>query len=176
MRYQLISFYIPGCLAFAPDKVPRCAGFAICGLSVRFTRRRQSSASGSKNHRTALYCRQADSACVLSKRITNLSSKMENCDCRSPAELVPLSRWICNPPSPSYCFMKFSSPGGGAVEAIPGPVVGTNGAKRFYQAHLAAIHRRRTAAHGANEFQSSRPAVKFSCAPLAGCRKLSDSA
>ena len=105
---------------YTPDKVPRCAGFAICGLSVRSACRRQSSASGSKNHRTALYCRQADSACVLSKRITNLSSKMENCDCRSPAELVPLSRWICNPPSPSYCFMKFSSPGGTAQRRFQG--------------------------------------------------------
>ena len=135
MRYQLISFYVPDCLVSALIGYRGCpaarrAGFAICGLSVRSACRRQSSPSGSKNHRTALYCRQADSACVLSKRITNLSSKMENCDCRSPAELVPLSRWICNPPSPSYCFMKFSSPGGGAVEAIPGPVVGTNGAKK----------------------------------------------
>ena len=141
MRYQLISFISPAILSLRLIRCPVAldlqssviAGlsrFAICFLSVRFTRRRQSSPSGSKNHRTALYCRQADSACVLSKRITNLSSKMENCDCRSPAELVPLSRWICNPPSPSYCFMKFSSPGGGAVEAIPGPVVGTNGAKK----------------------------------------------
>ena len=95
--------------------------------------RRQSSASGSKSHRTTLYCRQADSACDRKRQkrlICNLlpvAAELGLMSARICNSGLPLKR-ICNSPAPQ------NSSAGNSVGYTP---------RRWDQFPYTSSHRRR---------------------------------